>query len=73
EVNPRFPGALPLTIAAGVDMPSLALDLALGVAIPTSIEFRELANVRYLEDVFVDPSEILLSDHAAHSDEAGDA
>ena len=72
EVNPRFPGALPLTIAAGVNMPSLALDLALGVAIPTSIDFRELANVRYLEDVFVDPSEILLSDHAAHADEAGD-
>ena len=27
EVNPRFAGAMPLTIAAGVDLPSLALDL----------------------------------------------
>ena len=27
EVNPRFPGALPLTIAAGVDIPSLVVDL----------------------------------------------
>lgn len=66
EVNPRFPGALPLTIAAGVDMPSFVLDLALGIDIPARVEFRELANVRYLEDVFVDPSEILKSEHAAH-------
>jgi carbamoyl-phosphate synthase large subunit len=68
EVNPRFPGALPLTIAAGVDMPSLVLDLALGKDIPKSIEFRDLANVRFLEDIFVDPGEILLSDHAAHQE-----
>ncbi len=67
EVNPRFPGAMPLTIAAGVDMPSLALDLALGLDLPASIPFRELANVRYLEDVFVDPAEILYSQNAAHA------
>jgi carbamoyl-phosphate synthase large subunit len=72
EVNPRFPGALPLTIAAGVDMPSLVLDLALGVEIPKRIDFIELANVRFLEDVFVDPSEILRSEHAAHQEGAGD-
>jgi carbamoyl-phosphate synthase large subunit len=69
EVNPRFPGAMPLTIAAGVDMPSLALDLALGLAVPQRVEFRELANVRYLDDVFVDPSEILYSENAAHTEE----
>ena len=72
EVNPRFPGAMPLTIAAGVDMPSLALDLALGVEVPASIEFRDLANVRFLEDVFVDPSQILHSDNAAHQDDPGE-
>jgi carbamoyl-phosphate synthase large subunit len=72
EVNPRFPGALPLTIAAGVDMPSLVLDLAIGVAIPNRIEFSDLANVRFLEDVFVDPGEILHSDNAAHQDEGGE-
>ncbi len=66
EVNPRFPGALPLTIAAGVDMPSLALDLALGLPVPAHVEFRELANVRYLEDIFLDPADILQSEHAAH-------
>ncbi|TBN57303.1 ATP-grasp domain-containing protein [Glaciihabitans arcticus] len=68
EVNPRFPGAMPLTIAAGVDMPSLALDLALGHAVPSSVAFREIANVRYLEDVFVDVDEILISEHAAHGE-----
>lgn len=67
EVNPRFPGAMPLTIAAGVDMPSLVLDLALGRPLPASIPFRELANVRYLEDVFVDPAEVLVSEHAGHA------
>jgi len=72
EVNPRFPGALPLTIAAGVDMPSLALDLALGVEIPPSIDFIEIANVRFLEDIFVPPSEILQSQHAAHQESPGD-
>jgi carbamoyl-phosphate synthase large subunit len=59
EVNPRFPGAMPLTMAAGVDMPSLTLDLVLGKPVPARVEFRELAVVRYLEDVFLDPSEIL--------------
>ena len=69
EVNPRFAGANPLTIAAGVDLPSLALDLALGRPIPERIDFVELANVRYLEDVFLDPSEVLVSEHAAHTEE----
>jgi carbamoyl-phosphate synthase large subunit len=59
EVNPRFPGAMPLTVAAGVDMPSLALDLALGRPLPPYLPFRELAVVRYLEDVFLAPSDVL--------------
>ena len=59
EVNPRFPGAMPLTIAAGVDMPSLTLDAVLGRPIPAHVDFREVANVRYLEDVFLPLDEIL--------------
>lgn len=59
EVNPRFPGAMPLTVAAGVDMPSLALDLALGVPLPAYVPFREVAVVRYLEDVFLAPDDVL--------------
>ena len=55
EVNPRFPGAMPLTIASGVDMPSLLLDLVLGRPVPSAVDFEELANVRFLEDVFLRP------------------
>lgn len=68
EVNPRFPGAMPLTIAAGVDMPSLLLDLVLGRPVPSSVDFTELANVRFLEDVFLDPADILVSENAAHTE-----
>lgn len=69
EVNPRFAGAMPLTIAAGVDLPSLALDLFTGGSLPEHIDFKELANVRFLEDVFLDPSDVLRSAHAAHGAE----
>lgn len=69
EVNPRFPGALPLTIAAGVDIPSLVADLFLGVDIPASVPFRELASVRFLEDIIVEVDEVLVSEHAGHQDE----
>jgi carbamoyl-phosphate synthase large subunit len=59
EVNPRFPGAMPLTIASGVDMPSLTLDAVLGRPVPDHVEFREVANVRFLEDRFLPLDEIL--------------
>jgi len=59
EVNPRFPGGLPLTIAAGVDIPSLLLDLFTGRALPERLPFRELASVRFLEDIVLEPDEIL--------------
>lgn len=68
EVNARFPGAMPLTVAAGVDMPSLALDLALGLPLPATVEFREVANVRFLEDLFLAPDEVLTGGVAAEGD-----
>jgi carbamoyl-phosphate synthase large subunit len=68
EVNPRFPGAMPLTIAAGVDMPSLLLDLVLGRPVPSAVDFEELANVRFLEDVFLRPDDVLVSENAAHAE-----
>lgn len=58
EVNPRFPGAMPLTIAAGIDMPSLTLDAVLGRAVPAALDFRDIAVVRYLEDIFLQLSDI---------------
>jgi carbamoyl-phosphate synthase large subunit len=69
EVNPRFPGALPLTIAAGVDIPSLVVDLFTGRPLPERMTFRELASVRFLEDIVLDPAEVLTSEHAGHQDE----
>lgn len=69
EVNPRFPGALPLTISAGVDIPSLVVDLFLGRELPASVPFREVAAVRFLEDITVEIDELLESEHAGHQDE----
>lgn len=53
EVNPRFPGTMPLTIAAGIDMPKLAIGEALGTPIPDGpLPFEDIAMVRYLEERF---------------------
>ena len=58
EVNPRVPGALPLTMASGVDMPRLALDSLRGRPVPRHVDFHETAMVRFLEERFVDLSEV---------------
>ena len=67
EVNPRFPGTMPLTIAAGVDMPRLAIGEALGTPIPDGpLEFADLAMVRYFEERFFSFDDITdLQRHAA--------
>lgn len=70
EINPRFPGALPLTIAAGVDIPSLVVDLFLGRELPAKVPFREVASVRFLEDVIVEVEDVLVSAHAGHQEES---
>jgi carbamoyl-phosphate synthase large subunit len=54
EVNPRFPGTMPLTVHSGVDMPRLAIGEALGEAIPDGpLAFRDIAMVRYFEERFL--------------------
>jgi len=53
EVNARFPGTMALTRAAGVDMPVLAVDAALGRPLPDRIDFSEVAMVRHWADVVV--------------------
>jgi carbamoyl-phosphate synthase large subunit len=53
EVNPRFPGTMPLTIAAGIDMPKLAIGEALGTPIPDGpLPFEDLAMVRFFQERF---------------------
>jgi carbamoyl-phosphate synthase large subunit len=59
EVNPRMPGTLGLTIASGVDMPRLALAALLGQPLPAALGFRERAVVRFLDECFIDPGDIL--------------
>lgn len=50
EVNARFPGTNCITVGAGIDMPVLALNHALGCGIPENLEFREVEMVRYLQE-----------------------
>jgi carbamoyl-phosphate synthase large subunit len=58
EVNPRFPGTLPLTGAAGVDMPRLMADELAGHKLPAGLlPFKELMVVRYLTEHYFDASE----------------
>jgi carbamoyl-phosphate synthase large subunit len=65
EVNPRFPGSMPLTIEAGVDMPRVCLAMALGSPMPSIGRFREVAMVRYLDDRFLDVAELATVPRAA--------
>jgi carbamoyl-phosphate synthase large subunit len=67
EVNPRFPGTMPLTIAAGVDMPRLAIGEALGTPIPDGpLPFADIAMVRYFQERFFAFDDIAeLQRHAA--------
>jgi carbamoyl-phosphate synthase large subunit len=59
EVNPRFPGTMPLTVASGVNMPKLCVDDALGSPLPKEIlPFEDLAMIRYFEERFFDFEQI---------------
>jgi len=59
EINPRFPGTMPLTVASGINMPRLALGELLGRPLPaTRLEFRDVAMVRYLEGVVLEVAEL---------------
>jgi carbamoyl-phosphate synthase large subunit len=58
EVNPRYPGTLPLTGAAGVDMPKLMVAELAGQRLPDGLlPFKELMVVRYWTEHYLDPSE----------------
>jgi len=52
EINPRFSGGLPLTIAAGVNSPSLALRMARGADLHKVRGFRVASMCRHWEEVF---------------------
>ncbi|MFV0307636.1 MAG: ATP-grasp domain-containing protein [Desertimonas sp.] len=54
EVNPRLPGSLTLTAAAGANLAGLLLAEALGEPIPDHLTFREVAMVRFLTDLVIE-------------------
>ena len=54
EVNPRLPGSLVLTAAAGANLAALALAESLGEAVPAHVPFREVAMVRFLAETIVE-------------------
>ncbi len=59
EINPRFPGSMPITVAAGVNMPRLSIQLALGCLVADQMfSFRELAVARFLSEKFVAGDEL---------------
>ncbi len=68
EVNPRFPGSMPLTVAAGVNMPFLALADALGREVPLSVPFRALAMVRTWQETFMDVNDFSVDRFAPKSE-----
>ena len=58
EVNPRFPGTMPLTVKSGVNMPLRSLLDVLGRNRDSSaLDFEDIGVVRYWEERFVSPSE----------------
>lgn len=53
EINPRFPGTLPLTAAAGIDIPKILIKDILGESLGTEVlPFKELMVVRYWTEQF---------------------
>ena len=62
EINPRFSGGIGLTIAAGVDVPRLLLDLVRGERVPPALgQFKEkLWMTNYEASVFVEERDVHL-------------
>jgi carbamoyl-phosphate synthase large subunit len=60
EINPRFSGGIPLTIAAGADFPKMLLRLAIGLAVEPAIgEFQDdLWMTSFESAIFLQPHQI---------------
>jgi carbamoyl-phosphate synthase large subunit len=69
EINPRFSGGIPLTIAAGADFPRMLVDMARGHEVAPSIgRFRtDLWMTNYEEAIFLDRDRALPSTTGALS------
>jgi carbamoyl-phosphate synthase large subunit len=58
EINPRPPGTLALSIAAGADMVMWSINLLLGLPIPLIPEITELAMVRTWQEQYIAPNDL---------------
>ena len=69
EINPRFSGGIPLTIAAGADFPKMLVSLALGQRVEPAIgAFREqLWMLNHESALFLEPSRMGLQSLAEHA------
>ncbi len=59
EINPRFPGTMPLTVAAGADMPRMCLREAAGERLSEITDYRSIAMVRHWEETFFPETELM--------------
>ena len=57
EINPRFPGTMPLTVASGVNMPELCIREIRGETLPAYMEYRTIAMVRSWKETYLPASE----------------
>lgn len=73
EINPRFPGSLPLTIRAGFDIPGIALDEVLGRTPGPITSFDEIAIVRHLDEIVVSSAMFDEPEHTSSCDAGGAA
>jgi len=60
EINPRFPGTMPLTVAAGANIPAMCMKDLTGEHIEPIRSYREIAMVREWTETFIDASEFLI-------------
>ncbi len=57
EINPRFPGTMPLTVASGINMPELCIRELRGETLPTKMEYQTIAMVRSWKETYLPASE----------------
>lgn len=60
EINPRFPGTMSLTVAAGINMPEMCLQEMQNQPLADYYSYRPLAMVRNWQETFMSTSEFLL-------------
>ena len=57
EINPRFSGTMPLTCAAGADIPKLMMQELSGESLKGLVPYKELMVVRYWTEKYIATSE----------------